>query len=690
MLRPASPGSKPMKFDTRLIAAAVALASAAVSAQTAPAPITAETMWQLQRVGNPALSPDGRHAVYAVTRFDEDHDRGDADLYLVPTGGGKPRQLTSTAGNESDPVWSPDGRWIAFVAKRGEDVEPQLYVIAADGGEAVRVGDVPTGVASPKWFPDSSRIAFISRAWPELADWDKTRARLKERGDSDMKAQVWDRVPVTWWDHFIDDRQAHLYSIARDGGVPVAITAATGLELSRRETDTDSYDISPDGSEIAFAADTDKSGIDGNLDVYVVPAAGGPARNLTTDNVADDENPKYSPDGRWLSYTRQTIKGFYGDSWQAWLIDRRGDTRRRLAADWDRSLETLAWAPDSKNLYATIDDAGASRVHRIDVASGKHAAVTAGSSYSGLAIAGKPATIVAVRQSFSEPPTLVRIAARDGVATKLTDHNDALLAGIEFGKVESVVYPGVGGADIQMWVVFPPGFDPSKKYPLYLILHGGPHNGVNDHWTFRWNAQVFTGWGYVAAWHNFHGSSGFGQAFTDSINPDQISKPYEDTIRAAQWFAEKPWIDGERMAAGGGSYGGYLAATLLGRPHPFKTLVAHAAVYNNYTQRGSDYGASKDRFFEPWERPEEFARYSPHTSAGNFETPTLVVHGQLDQRVPFNQGMELFQTLQNRGVESRFVYFPNENHWILKRENSLAWYREVKDWLARFAPAGAR
>mgnify|MGYP002784837155 CR=1 FL=1 len=675
---------------TRLLAAAAAAWPAALLAQSAPAPLTPETMWQLKRVGSPAISPDGKLAVYQVTRFDAENDTGEADLFLVATAGGKPQRLTSMKGNESSPTWSPDGRWIAFVAKRGDDRQPQLYVIGTAGGEAIRVSDVPTGVSAPKWFPDSRRIAFITEVWPEITDWAKTKEKLTAREESKMTARAWDRPPVTHWDHFIEDRVPHLFSIPLEGGVPAAITLSSGRYLPPRENGTDAYDISPDGQEIAFVSNSDAAGNNENLDIYAVAVNGGAARNLTAGNPASDEEPRFSPDGRYLAYTKQTIPGFYGDAKQLILLDRKDGSQRRLAADWDRSVSGMVWAPDSKSLYAPIDDAATQRVYRFDVAKGTHHAVTANSSFSSLAIAGKPATLVAIRQSFTEPPTLVAVATKGGTTIQLSDHNDEQLAATAFGKVESVTYRGSGGADIQMWVIYPPGFDPAKKYPLYLLLHGGPHNGVTDSWTFRWNAQVFASWGYVTAWHNFHGSSGFGQAFTDSINPDGITKPYEDTIKAAEWFAAKPWIDTERMAAGGGSYGGFLAAVLLGREHPFKTLIAHAAVYNLYTMYGGDYGAEKSRFFEAWERPEEFARHSPHSSAGNFSTPTLVIHGQLDQRVPVNNGMELFHILQNRGVPSRLVYYPNENHWILKRQNSLFWYDETKNWLARYAPAGGR
>jgi dipeptidyl aminopeptidase/acylaminoacyl peptidase len=241
-----------------------------------------------------------------------------------------------------------------------------------------------------------------------------------------------------------------------------------------------------------------------------------------------------------------------------------------------------------------------------------------------------------------------------------------------------------------MFVIYPPGFDPSKKYPVYMLLHGGPHNAITDAVQWRWNAHVFASWGYIVTWHNFHGSSGFGQAFTDSINPDWLTLPYEDTIKAAQWLMAKPFVDGDRMVAGGGSYGGYLATILLGREHPFKTLIAHAAVYNSFTQIASDYGAEKPRFYHYWEKPEEFARISPHTMAGNFKTPTLIIHNQMDMRVPVNHGIELFNTLQSKGVPSKLVYFPDENHWVLKPQNSLFWYSTVKDWIGRYAEPGAR
>ena len=652
--------------------------------------LTAEKMWGLKRLGDPAITPDGVTAVVPVTTYDLKENKGLTDLWLIPVAGGAARQLTADKASDTQPTVSPNGKWIAFVSKRGDDSETQIYVIAVDGGEARRLTSVPTGATAPKWFPDSRRVAFVSEVWPDLVRWEDQGARKKERADSKMTARVWTKAPISYFDHLLDDREPHLFSIAIDGGEPAAITRTSGYFLSKQEYDASSYDISPDGLEVAFSAEVDPSGIDSNFDLILLETCGcKPPRDISKANKADEDSPRYSPDGRRIAFTQKRVQRFYADRSRLMIYDRAAETTVGVTENWNRSVDGLLWERDSRTLLGAIDDAGTRRVYRFRLDGGVPTAVTKASSFGSLALSGNGKGLVGIRQSFTEPPTLVAIAARMGSATKLSTFNDVALAGIDQGKVESVVYKGANNADIQMWVIYPPGFDATKKYPAMMLLHGGPHNGITDAVQWRWNAEVFASWGYVVTWHNFHGSSGFGAEFTDSINPDRITLPYEDTIKAADWLMAKPFIDKERMVAAGGSYGGFLAATLLGREHPFKTLVAHAAVYNSFTQIGADYGAEIERHFNFWEKPEEFAKYSPHTNAGNFKTPTLVIHNQSDLRVPLNHGVELFNTLQKRGVPSKLVYFPDENHWVLKPQNSLFWYQTVRDWIATYAKPGA-
>jgi len=667
---------------------ALSLAAPAL-AQEAKAPLSAEAMWKLQRLGTPSLSPDGRTAVVPVTRYDMAKDKGMTDLYLIPTDGrGAARQLTTDAASDSQASWSPDGKNIIFVSKRGDDEAAQLYVIAPDGGEARRLTTIPTGAASPKWFADSNRVAFISAVWPDLATPEAQAARLKERKEAKVKARVWEEGPIAYWDHLLDDTENHLWITDLSGSAPVSPTLGSGQPLDLREPSDDGYDIAPDGAEITYSAETDRSGIESNYDLYVVPTAGGKARNITADNKADDGSPRYSPDGRYFAYTRNLIPGA-PDRNRVVVLERKPSSKERtLGADFDRSASDLTWAPDSSGLFAVMNDRAQNRIFRYDLTGANPKPISNTYDYGSLSVAG--GVLVALRQSFSQPNDLVSVNLTNGEPTQLSRFNDAALAAADMGKVESVTYAGANGAPIQMWVVKPPNFDPNKKYPVFLILHGGPHSGISNAWTYRWNAQVFAGWGYVVAWHNFHGSSGFGDAFTDSINPDWTTKPYADTIKAAEWFKAQPYVDGDRMVAGGGSYGGYLASVLLGREHPFKALIAHAAVYNLYTQVAADGWIQKARFYEYWEKPKDFQAISPHMFAANFKTPTLVIHGQNDLRVPVNHGVELFQTLQKRGVPSKYVYFPDENHWILKGQNSLFWYDQVKDWLARYAAPGPR
>lgn len=666
------------------------LALFSASAAWAAEPFGIERSLQIRRIGPPTLSPDGRTAVAAVTGYSPADNSSNADLWLWSTDGKTQRQLTTQTGNESSPLVSPDGTLLAFVAQRDGDTASQLYLLPLAGGEARRLTRAPSGVAQPKWFADGRRIAFLSKVWPGLSSFEQQAARQKEREQAKVKALVTDTPPFSSWDTILDDRQLHLWSVGLDGGEPQAITLGTGLELPRNSGNLDSplYDLAPDGKEVAFIADSDPKANVINNDVFVVVPGEAKARNLTADNPAADSVPLYSPDGRTLAFSRQQISGFYGDTRRLMLYDRAGGKLREVAAGWDRSKDNLTWARDSQSLIGSIDDAGTNRLYRIAL-DGTATALTGESSFGSFSLAKDGQTGIALRQSFTEPPTLVAIDLGTKSVRQVSTLNDELLAGTAWGKFESVTYPGAKGEPVQMWVNYPPGFDPAKKHPLLLLIHGGPHNGVTNAMQFRWNSQVFGSWGYVTAWPNFHGSSGFGQAFTDSINPQQDELPYEDVIKAAEWLRAKPWIDGGRMSAGGASYGGYLGAIVLGRPHPFQAMVIHAGVYDWFTQYSADYSFEPRRFGDFWDKPEVFAKGSPHFGAGNFQTPTLVSHGQLDMRVPVSHGIELYQTLQIQGVPTRFVYFPDENHWIQKPGNAVLWYGEVKRWLEKYGQGGA-
>ncbi|MFV3075553.1 prolyl oligopeptidase family serine peptidase [Niveispirillum fermenti] len=673
----------------RLVLTAAALVLAVPAGAQDGKVMGATEMWGLKRLSSPALSPDGRTALVTVSTFDLKTDKRDADLWLFPVEGGPARQLTTDPAAEGDATWSPDGRFVAFVAKRDDDKAPQLYIIPVAGGEARRLTTVPTGIRTPKWLPDSQGLVFLSRVWPELTGWEEQEKRLKERDESKMTAKVWDKAPLSYFDRYLDDRENHLYVTDITGAAPRALTVNTGVSVHYNEGSAP-FDIAPDGKEIAFPVNVDKVGNRPNIDLFTLPLAGGTAQNITAANVTGpDSGPAYSPDGKYLAYRQRTIYGFYGENARLMVRDRATGAVRDVTEGFDRSADDIVWAPDSSAIYGSVDDAATQRVYRYDPRgrAAPRRLTEGGGDVTDIDVAGR--SMIGLRQSLSAPAELIAIDPRSGKVREISTANGTALAGFTLGKVESVTYKGANDADIQMWVVYPPGFDPSKKYPALMLVHGGPHNAISDAFSYRWNAQVFAGWGYVVTWHNFHGSSGFGQAFTDSINPEWGEVPYQDTMKAAEWLAARPFIDKDRMAAAGASYGGYLTSFILGREHPFKTLVIHAAVYNLYTQYAADFSGSQSRFKEYWEDPAVIARNSPHMQAGNFRTPTLVLHGEQDLRVPINHGIELFNTLQRRGVESRLVYFPDENHWILKPQNSIFWYAEVERWLKAHVAPGA-
>lgn len=687
---------------------AMLLISASVYSQNSTSPnedshsadenrLTVERLWQLQRIGTPVASKDGKIIVAPVTGYDVKTDKSHTRLWLFSADGKQQRALTAEGMRASEPTFSPDGATLAFISQRDKDDAGQIYLLPMTGpGEATRLTEVPTGVSGIKWV--GKHLYFISRVWPDK-NWDEMAAKLKADKDNKVSAMQWNALPYSHFDRYLEEnRQAHLFRIAAtasatNNGDVQPLTQPLGQQLPRSNQSASSYDIDSKEQYLAFNANGWDNQVDAKIDIFLSRLGSDSsekqtAENLTKDNQAPDGNPTFSPDGKSLAFSRQQIHGFYADTARLVVYDLAKKTSRTLTSDWDRSVSNFIWANDGRGFYASVDDAATRRLYYIDARTGKPRAITQETSFGQPVQAGN--SLFATNDSFLYPARLVKVDPRNGNTTRLDSFNDDILKDVELGSYESVTYKGAEGKDIQMWVHYPPGFDKSKKYPLFLLIHGGPHNAFSNSFSYRWNSQTFASWGYVAAWPNFHGSSGFGQDFADAINPDWRTKPLADIQAATKWFENQSWIDTDRMVAGGASYGGYLTSILLGTEHPFKALLIHAAVYNMYSQMAADFAVHSTRFGGFWDKPEVYKDISPHYHAGKFNTPTLVIHGQQDLRVPVGQGFELFRTLQSRGVESRMIYFPDENHWILKPNNSIYWYNEVKDWVTRFAKPGAQ
>lgn len=660
-----------------------------VSAFAEPSkPLSVDVLWQLSRIGNPTISPNGQYIIAPVTQYDVPEDKGSTQLWLFNQDGKSQRAITAKGLRVSEPVFSPDSSTLAFISQRDKDEAGQVYLLPLDGpGEAQRLTEVPTGVYGLKWVGE--HLYFISSVFPGK-NWQEMAEQLTADKENKVSAQQWNALPYSSFDHWIDeDREAHVFRIAVKGGSVEAVTQPLNKQLPRSSQSAASYDIDVSEAWIAFNANGWDNQVDPKTDIFLAKIGSGKADNITATNQAPDTNPTFSPDGKTLAFTRQSINGFYADTAKLILLDLKQRKEKVLAENWDRSVARFVWTPNSKGFYAAIDDAATRRIFYINASNGKVNAITDATNFSQPAIAND-GTLVAANDSFLFPAQLVSINPKNGHRTRLDHFNDDILADVDMGTYESVTYKGYDNQDIQMWVHYPPGFDRSKKYPLMMLIHGGPHNAISDGFHYRWNAQTFASWGYVTAWPNFHGSSSFGQDFADSINPDWKNKSLEDVLKATEWFKQQPWIDDERLVAGGASYGGYLTSIILGQEHPFKALLIHAAVYNMYSQLAADFAVHSPRFGNYWDNPELYKAISPHYGAANFNTPTLVIHGQLDYRVPVGQGFELFRTLQTRGVESRMIYFPDENHWIMKPNNSIYWYNQVQDWMTRFAEPGAK
>ncbi|HEX3559205.1 MAG TPA: S9 family peptidase [Pyrinomonadaceae bacterium] len=679
------------RLAARLCVVALALcAPAFTQAQTPRARFTIQELLKVQRVADPQLSPDGKWVAYQITVPDVAANRSVTQIYLIATSGGEPKRLTDGAASASEPRWSPDGRWLAFVT--GD----QLWTMDASGGGRRQVTNISTGADGPLWSPDGKWLAFTSDVYPDCADDACNRARDEQAAASKARAHVATRLLYRHWTEWKGDKRTHVFVVSSAGGAARDLTPGDFDAPPFSLGDPTDYAFSPDSKELAFARNTDKiEAASTNVDIFVVAVAGGEPRRLTGDNPGADKTPRYSPDGRYIAYRSQATAGFESDRWRLMLYDRQANRSRELLPKFDAYVDDFTFAPDGGSIYFVSGERGTEPVFNVSVADGSMRKLIGG--FDGDLQISRDSRFLVFTRSTAATPAEIYTERLDGIvpaggagnqAVQLTHTNDAFMQQFGLRPAEETTWTGASGTKIAGWIVKPPDFDPSKKYPLAVLIHGGPQGAWDDNWGYRWNPQIYAADGYVVFMPNPRGSTGYGQQLTNEISGDWGGQAYTDIMNGVAQVAALPYVDRNNIGAAGASYGGYMVDWILGhnddpRFH-FKTLVSHAGVFN----LTSMYGATEELWFPewefkgtPWDKPELYEKWSPHRFAKNFHTPTLVTGGELDFRVPVDQDLQLFTYLQRQGVESKLVIFPGEGHWILKPADSQLWYTTVLDWL---------
>ena len=663
---------------------------AAGTALAAPRGFTEEDLVRMERVGSPALSPDASRVVYTVRSTDLEKNRGNTQLWMLDLRSPKaaPVRLTNSDASSTDPEWSPGGDAVYFLSARSGS--SQVWRLPLAGGEAARVTDLPVGVDNFRLSPAGDRLAMSLTVFRDCPDLACTKARLDKKGKA--SGQVYDRLFVRHWDTWSDGSNSVLYAAPLDASgkvsaAPVSLSGTLDGDVSSKPFgDHADYQFSPDGKSVVFsvrvAGKTEAWST--NFDIYQVSASGGTPRNLTADNLAWDAKPSFSPNGRTLAYLAMRRPGFESDRFRLVLMDVASGSKRVVAEDWDRSIGAYVWSADSKTVLANAEDVGQDRLFAIDAASGKVVPLTVDGSVSEFDT--RAGSVVFVRSTLSSGAQLYRTNLAGGAATQLTHNNEQQLADVRFGQYEQFSFAGANGETVHGFVMKPWNAVEGGKYPVAFLIHGGPQGSFGNGWGYRWNPQTYAGAGYAAVFIDFHGSTGYGQAFTDSISGDWGGKPLEDLKKGLDAAVKKfPWLDRERSCALGASYGGYMINWIAGNwSDGFKCLVNHDGVFD---QRGMAY-STEELWFTEWENrgtylmsPALHEQFNPVQYVKNWKTPMLVVQGDLDFRIPTAQALGTFTALQRQGIESKLLVFPDENHWVLKPLNSLQWHHTVKDWL---------
>jgi dipeptidyl aminopeptidase/acylaminoacyl peptidase len=643
-----------------------------------------EDMQKLWRVGESALSPDDKWVAYTVQVSDVAKNKSVTNLWLVSSSGGAALQLTfSDKGSNSRPRWTPDSKSLFFLSTRANDV-PQVFKISTSGGEAKQITHTGTGVDSFLLSPDGKTMAITASVYPDCKDLDCSEKKNKEMEDNPVKARTITTIPFRRWDSWIDGKRNHIFVMPSEGGEAKDITPGDVDSPIWTEFGGEEVAFSPDGKEICFSRYTENEALTANSDLFVIPVDGGEAKQITK-NKAFDSTPLYSPDGRYIAYLATLRPGAVTDLTRLFLYDRQTGESRNLTEPMDRSLSSHLWSDDSKSLWISYEDQGQSPIAKLDPVTGKVALLLNEGTPANIESSNDGTFLVFTNMNFSHPTEIFRLNLKAaGKPVQITNTNNDVLKDIDFGEYSSFTFSGAKGENVQCWQVKPPHFDAAKKYPLLLLMHGGPENAWDNLFHYRWNPHLFAAAGYVVILPNFHGSSGFGLKFMDAIKGDWGGAPYEDQMKAVDVASTWPYVDRTRVGAAGASYGGYMANWVEGHTDRFRAIVSHDGLYDLHTSLYSaDFIGGVDEEFKgtPWQNPQALIDQAPITYAKNFRTPMLVVHGEKDYRVELSNALAMFQVLQAMHVPSKLLYFSQENHWVLKPADNILWYHTVLEWL---------
>ena len=653
---------------------------------------TVEDLLKVRRVDNPRVSPDGRRVVFTIGDVNFDANRIVTQVYVTSIDGGEVKRLTSGESSSSAPRWSPDGKKIAY-ANGG-----QIWVMDADGDNKEQVTKISTGAAGPVWSPDGKWIAFTSDVYADCNGNDECNKKRDEQAESSkVKAHIVDRLLYKHWDEWRDVKRTHVFVVSSKGGPAREITAGDFDSPPYAASSAVDYAFSPDSSEIAYIRNPDKvEAASTNSDIYVMNLASGAVKNITVRNRGYDVGPIYTRDGKQIIYRSQGTAGFEADRWRLMAYDRATGNSVELTRGFDQQVEGVTLSPDGSTIYITANERGKEPVFKLPITGGVPQKIIPNVFATNLQITPDGQRFVFVSSTTASPAEIYTANVNGSGVNGLTTINRQLMSSANLRPAEDVEWTGAMGRKIHGYIVKPNNFDPNKKYPLLVLIHGGPQGAWNDSWGYRWNPEVFANAGYVVFAPNPRGSTGYGQQFVNEISGDWGGKAYVDIMNGvADVLRRNSFLDRSRIGAAGASYGGYMINWILGHNNDprfrFKVLVSHDGVYN----LESMYGTTEELWFPewefkgtPWANPALYTRWSPHRFAQNFNTPILIIHGELDYRVPIGEGMQLFTAVQKKGIDSKILIFPDEGHWVLKPQNSRLWYHTVLDWLDKYLQPG--